>query len=106
MIGRYQANAVRSMQSLSGGESFLGSLAKLALGLSELAGRDGSIVSLFMDDRFGGLDSESLEVALRALENLQTNQNNIGVISHMDLLKERVTCQIQVTRGNGGISML
>ena len=105
IIDLYQANAVRSMQSLSGGESFLASLA-LALGLAELAGGQGRIDSLFIDEGFGSLDAESLETAIRALENLQAQSKTIGVISHTELLQERITCQIQVSRSQGGVSTL
>ena len=105
VIDRYQANAVRSMQSLSGGEGFLASLA-LALGLAELAGSRGHIESLFIDEGFGTLDGNSLEIAIRALERLQAQNKTIGIISHTDLLKERIHCQIQVTRGQGGVSTL
>lgn len=105
VIDRYQANAVRSMQSLSGGEGFLASLA-LALGLAELAGSRGKIESLFIDEGFGSLDADSLEIAIRALENLQAQSKTIGIISHTELLKERISCQIQVERGQGGVSSL
>lgn len=105
VIDRYQANAIRSMQSLSGGESFLVSLS-LALGLAELAGSRGRIESLFIDEGFGTLDADSLEIAIRALESLRAQNKTIGVISHTELLKERISCQIQVERGHGGVSSL
>ncbi len=105
VIDCYQANTARSMQSLSGGEGFLASLA-LALSLAELAGSRGRIESLFIDEGFGTLDSDSLEIAIRALENLQAQNKTIGIISHTELLKERISCQIQVRRGQGGVSSL
>ena len=105
IIDLYQANANRPMESLSGGESFLASLA-LALGLSELASRRHSIDSLFIDEGFGTLDAETLEVALAALENLQARGKTIGLISHVELLRERLGACIEVTRGPEGVSSL
>jgi exonuclease SbcC len=105
IVDLYQANVDRPMESLSGGESFLASLA-LALGLSELASRHHPIDSLFIDEGFGTLDSETLEVALSALENLRAGGKTIGLISHVDLLKERLTTQVRVVRGSGGTSRI
>ncbi|GAB3571782.1 AAA family ATPase [Hymenobacter daeguensis] len=105
VVDEYQAGATRSMNSLSGGESFLVSLA-LALGLSELAGRKTQIDTLFIDEGFGTLDPDTLEVALAALEQLQGLGKTIGIISHVEALKERVNTQIQVRRGAGGVSTL
>ena len=82
IVDRSQANLVRSMQSLSGGESFLVSL---ALGPSESAGREGGIDLIFIDEGSGSLGSVSLKVALRALENLQAHHKTIGVISHQPI---------------------
>ena len=103
IVDLYQANVDRPMESLSGGESFLASLA-LALGLSELASRHHPIDSLFIDEGFGTLDSETLEIALSALENLRSRGKTIGLISHVELLKERLTTQVQVIRKPGGTS--
>lgn len=105
IVDLYQANVDRPMESLSGGESFLASLA-LALGLSELASRHHPIDSLFIDEGFGTLDSETLEIALSALENLRSRGKTIGLISHVDLLKERLTTQVRVVRGAGGTSRI
>ncbi|MFO1438021.1 MAG: SbcC/MukB-like Walker B domain-containing protein [Verrucomicrobiaceae bacterium] len=105
IVDLYQANVDRPMESLSGGESFLASLA-LALGLSELASRHHPIDSLFIDEGFGTLDSETLEIALSALENLRSRGKTIGLISHVDLLKERLTTQVRVIRGSGGTSRI
>lgn len=105
IVDLYQANVDRPMESLSGGESFLASLA-LALGLSELASRHHPIDSLFIDEGFGTLDSETLEVALSALENLRAGGKTIGLISHVDLLKERLSTQVRVVRGAGGTSRI
>ncbi len=91
-------NEVRSINSLSGGETFLVSLA-LALGLSDLASKNTQIRSLFIDEGFGSLDPESLNTALDALELLQQQGNRqIGIISHVEELKKRITTQIQVLK--------
>lgn len=101
----YQADTVRSMRTLSGGESFLVSLS-LALGLSDLAGRKAQIESLFIDEGFGTLDSNTLDVAMTTLENLQASGKTIGIISHVEALKERIATQIQVKRLSGGYSTI
>ena len=93
------------MASLSGGESFLVSLA-LALGLSDLAGRTVRIDSLFIDEGFGSLDPETLEVAIDALESLRQHRKTVGVISHVELLKERIATQIIVEKRAGGTSAI
>jgi len=98
-----QAGARRPMASLSGGESFLVSLA-LALGLSDLAGRTVRIDSLFIDEGFGSLDSETLETAISALESLRQSRKTVGVISHVSLLKERIATRIVVEKLPGGCS--
>lgn len=103
IIDTFQADNVRSMNTLSGGESFLVSLA-LALGLSDLAGRDARIQSLFIDEGFGTLDENSLDVAIDTLENLQSDGKSIGIISHVKALKERIGTQIQVTKKGTGFS--
>jgi exonuclease SbcC len=102
---RYQGNSVRSMTTLSGGESFLISLA-LALGLSDLAGRNAQIQSLFIDEGFGTLDSKNLELVLQTLGNLQALGKTIGVISHVRELKERIDTQVQVIKKGNGISVI
>ncbi len=101
----HQANALRPTSSLSGGESFLTSLA-LALGLSDLAGNNVKIDSLFIDEGFGSLDPEALEIAVQALEGLRSKNKTIGVISHVELLKERINAQIIIEKGPGGISTM
>ena len=95
---------VRSVKSLSGGESFKAALS-LALGLSDsiqmMAG--GSRVdALFIDEGFGSLDSDSLEQALDVLDSLTAGDVMVGVISHVDLLRERIDRRITVTREKGG----
>ena len=105
IIDGYQADVVRPMSTLSGGESFLVSLA-LALGLSDLASRKVQINSLFIDEGFGTLDAETLDVAITALENLQAGGKSIGIISHVEALKERIGTQIQLSRQPGGTSKI
>ena len=78
----------------------------LALGLSELAGRNTKIESLFIDEGFGSLDNDTLDVALSALENLRLQNRTIGVISHVEDLKIRINTQIQVTRRADGHATL
>ncbi len=103
IIDHDQAGTVRPMASLSGGESFLVSLA-LALGLSELAGHKARIESLFIDEGFGTLDPDALNTALDALERLQHSGKMIGIISHVSDLKDRIGTQIRVRPGAGGNS--
>lgn len=101
----YQANARRPMASLSGGESFLASLA-LALGLSDLAGRSVRIETLFIDEGFGTLDPETLDIALTALEGLREGNKSVGIISHVEALKERITAQVVVSKSSSGHSVV
>ena len=106
VIDIWQGDAVRDTRTLSGGESFLVSLA-LALALSDLVSHKTSIDSLFLDEGFGTLDSQTLDTALDALDNLNASGKMIGVISHIDALKERIGVQIKVNKMNGlGISKL
>ncbi|MBK8653559.1 MAG: AAA family ATPase [Haliscomenobacter sp.] len=105
ILDTFQANNSRSLQTLSGGERFLVSLA-LALGLSDLAGGQTSIQSLFIDEGFGTLDNDSLDLALSTLENLQAAGKTIGIISHVKELKERIGVQIQVLKKSNGFSEL
>lgn len=105
IIDTFQANNIRSMNTLSGGESFLVSLA-LALGLSDLAGRNTTINSLFIDEGFGSLDDTTLDLAISTLENLQSTGKTIGVISHVKALKERISTQIMVKKKASGFSEL
>ncbi len=103
IIDTFQANHHRSINTLSGGEQFLVSLA-LALGLSDLAGRHAQIQSLFIDEGFGTLDEHSLDLAISTLENLQASGKTIGIISHVRELKERISIQIQVQKNSDGFS--
>ncbi|MAT54718.1 MAG: hypothetical protein CMN32_09570 [Saprospirales bacterium] len=103
IVDTYQADSVRSLFSLSGGESFLVSLA-LALGLSSLAARQSNIRSLFIDEGFGSLDEQTLDLAISTLENLQAGGKTIGIISHVKELKERIATQVKVVKKNNGVS--
>lgn len=101
----FQAGIRRPTASLSGGETFLASLA-LALGLAGLAGRNTRIDSLFIDEGFGSLDAEALEVALTALESLRQDDKLVGIISHVGLLQERIGAQVIVEKRADGSSSL
>lgn len=105
VIDNYQAGEIRSTRNLSGGESFLVSLA-LALGLSAMASHNVRVDSLFLDEGFGALDEEALDVALQTLAELQQDGKLIGVISHVPMLKDRIDLRIQVLPGPGGCSRL
>ena len=87
--------------TLSGGESFLVSLS-LALALSDLARHRISINSLFLDEGFGTLDAETLDIALDALDSLNNSSGKtIGIISHIESLKERIPSRIELTIEGG-----
>ncbi|TFH73585.1 chromosome segregation protein SMC [Gammaproteobacteria bacterium LSUCC0112] len=105
VIDYYQAGDIRSTKNLSGGESFIVSLA-LALGLSCMASRNVRVDSLFLDEGFGTLDEDALDTALETLGSLQQEGKLIGVISHIPALKERISTQIRVSPGTGGRSTL
>jgi len=94
---------VRSVNSLSGGESFLVSLA-LALGLASLSSNRVRVESLFIDEGFGSLDSETLGVAMDALDALQSMGRKVGVISHVQEMTERISAKILVRPAGGGSS--
>ena len=99
VIDHYNGS-VRSVRTLSGGESFQASLA-LALGLSdEIQSAAGGIQldAMFIDEGFGSLDEESLEQAMKALINLADGNRLVGIISHVAELKERIDKQIVVTK--------
>ena len=100
IVDHYQADGSRPLCSLSGGESFLASLA-LAPGLSESAREESAIESLFVDERMGALDADILGTAMAALENLQPRGKTIGLISHVEALKKRFRTQIQVQKRAG-----
>ncbi|WP_145339269.1 AAA family ATPase [Pantoea sp. PSNIH1] len=100
VVDTWQADATRDTRTLSGGESFLVSLA-LALALSDLVSHKTRIESLFLDEGFGTLDAETLDTALDALDALNASGKTIGVISHVEAMKERIPVQIRVRKMNG-----
>ncbi|WP_341742999.1 AAA family ATPase [Azonexus hydrophilus] len=100
IVDSWQGEVARDTRTLSGGESFLVSLA-LALALSDLVSHKTSIDSLFLDEGFGTLDADTLEIALNALDTLNASGKMIGVISHVDGMKERIPAQIRVEKGGG-----
>jgi exonuclease SbcC len=105
VIDNYQGGEERSVKNLSGGESFIVSLA-LALGLSQMASRQVRVDSLFLDEGFGSLDEKALEIALETLMQLQQDGKIIGLISHVTALKERIATQIAMQPLSGGRSRI
>ena len=105
VIDNYQGGDVRSTKNLSGGEGFIISLA-LALGLSQMASHNIRVDSLFLDEGFGTLDEESLDIALDTLTSLQQEGKLIGIISHVQALKDRILTQIKVEKISGGFSKI
>lgn len=102
----YLGGTERSVKTLSGGETFILSLA-LALSLSDLASRNVRLDSLFIDEGFGTLDNDTLDVVISTLEKLQEeNAKTIGIISHVESLKERIVSQIRLIRDNSGLSRI
>lgn len=100
IVDSWQGDVARDTRTLSGGEAFLVSLA-LALALSDLVSSKTSIDSLFLDEGFGTLDGDTLEVALGALDALNASGKMIGIISHVQALQERIPVQIRVDKGAG-----
>ena len=105
VVDTYQNNRIRSTENLSGGESFLFSLA-LALGLAQISSQNIKIETLFLDEGFGTLDEDTLEIALDALNSLHQEGRLIGIISHVAGLKESINTQIVVEKGPMGRSTL
>lgn len=103
VIDRDLGEEVRSVQSLSGGESFLVSLA-LALGLSSMSAHDVRVRTLLIDEGFGTLDPATLDSALCVLDALQSQGRQVGVISHVPQLAERVGAHVRVVQRGGGRS--
>ncbi|MFA5983125.1 MAG: AAA family ATPase [Methylococcaceae bacterium] len=101
----YQANARRLPKTLSGGETFVVSLA-LALGISELASQGKSVDSLFLDEGFGNLDAESLYTVISTLESLHTHGKTVGVISHVESVQKRFKAQLQIIKRADGMGEL
>jgi len=103
IIDRDMDDEVRGTRSLSGGERFLVSLA-LALALSGLEGRSSFVDTLFIDEGFGSLDAETLDLAVDALETLQSRGQKVGVITHVAAMIERIAVQVRVEKRGGGRS--
>ena len=103
ILDRDMGDEIRTVFSLSGGESFLVSLA-LALGLASLSSDKMQVESLFIDEGFGSLDPETLDMAMDALDRLHSQGRKVGVISHVQEMKERITTQIQVEKLSSGRS--
>ncbi len=105
-IDEHMGGQRRSVRTLSGGETFILSLS-MALALSDLASKNVEINSLFIDEGFGTLDPETLDQTLDTLEKLQAESSKtIGIISHVDSLKERIATQVKLTRNGQGYSSL
>lgn len=101
VIDLYQKRSCRGVDTLSGGESFIVSLA-LSLGLLDMHSEQLEINTLFLDEGFETLDEESLKLVLATLRNLESRGKIIGVISHLPLLKEQIKTQIRIeSKGNG-----
>ncbi len=105
VIDQDMGDEARSVHSLSGGESFLVSLA-LALGLASLSSKRVRVESLFIDEGFGSLDADTLRVAMDALDGLQAMGRKVGVISHVQEMTERIATKVLVVRGAGGRSLV
>jgi len=105
VIDRDMADEIRSVHSLSGGESFLVSLA-LALGLASLSSNKMQVESLFIDEGFGSLDPETLDIAIASLDTLQSLGRKVAVISHVPALVERIGTQIRVDKVGSGHSIV
>jgi exonuclease SbcC len=106
VVDNDMAGQTRGLHNLSGGERFLVSLS-LALGLSEMScGHGVRIESLFIDEGFGSLDSASLGQAIALLEDLHAQGRRVGVISHVEELKERISTKVEITPAANGRSTL
>ena len=103
VIDLEMGDEVRSVHTLSGGESFQVSLS-LALGLASLSAPRTQVESLFIDEGFGSLDARTLDLAISSLDALQALGRKIGVISHVSTLVERIGVQVRVTSLGGGRS--
>jgi len=106
VVDHNMADEVRGVHNLSGGERFLISLA-LALALATMSsGRGVTVESLFIDEGFGSLDSNNLAISISALERLQATGRRVGVISHLEELKERIAVKVDVTPVGAGRSVI
>lgn len=105
VVDQDMGDEVRSIHSLSGGESFLVSLA-LALGLASLSSNRVRVESLFIDEGFGSLDADTLSIAMHALDSLQSQGRKVGVITHVQEMSERIGTKVMVQRVAGGKSLV
>ncbi len=105
VLDQDMGNEIRTVFSLSGGESFLVSLA-LALGLASLSSSRMQVESLFIDEGFGSLDPTTLNIAMDALERLHNQGRKVGVISHVQEMTERIPVQIKLSKQNSGRSVV
>jgi exonuclease SbcC len=105
VVDRDMSDEIRSIHSLSGGELFLVSLG-LALGLASLTSNRLRIESLFIDEGFGSLDTDTLRTAMDALKHLEAQGRKVGVISHVTEMADAIPVQIRVAKGPGGASRI
>ena len=105
VVDKDMGDEERTVVSLSGGESFLVSLA-LALGLASLSSSRMKVESLFIDEGFGSLDPATLNIAMDALEKLHNQGRKVGVISHVREMQERISTQIKVVKQSTGRSIV
>ena len=103
IIDSKQKHSKRAVKSLSGGETFVVSLA-MALGLSEIANNGRAIDSLFIDEGFGNLDAETLYTVVTTLESLKAHGKTVGIISHVQGIKERIKAQVELIKEPNGMS--
>jgi exonuclease SbcC len=103
VVDRDMGDEVRATRSLSGGERFLVSLA-LALALSAPEGRASFVDTLFIDEGFGSLDAETLDMAIDALETLQGRGQKVGVVTHVAAMIDRIAVQVRVEKRGAGRS--
>ena len=105
VIDREMGEEIRSPRSLSGGERFLVSLA-LALALAGLEGRQSFVDTVFIDEGFGSLDRDTLDVVIEALEALQSQGRKVGLVTHVPAMMERIAVQVRVEKRGGGRSVV
>ena len=94
----------RSVETLSGGEQFLASLS-LAFGLSDVVQSYSGAVrldSIFIDEGFGSLDTDTLDTAMRALESIRQSGRVVGIISHVSELQSRIPTMIRIWKTASG----
>jgi DNA repair protein SbcC/Rad50 len=105
VVDRDMGDEMRAARSLSGGERFLISLA-LARARSGLEGRQSFVDTLFIDEGFGSLDAETLDIAVDALESLQGRGRKVGVITHVAAMIDRIAVQVRVEKRGSGRSVV